>query len=81
MVASCSIRHAGETRCDTHLEVLAFGRCSASCGCAIVQLPPETASLDTVRATFETNVVGTLAVAQVFLPLLMRSTLGGALPW
>ncbi len=36
--------------------------------------PPETASLDAVRATFGTNVVGTLAVTQVFLPLLMRST-------
>jgi NAD(P)-dependent dehydrogenase (short-subunit alcohol dehydrogenase family) len=36
--------------------------------------PPETASLEAVRATLETNVIGTLAVTQAFLPLLQAST-------
>lgn len=36
--------------------------------------PPETASIEAVRATFETNVFGTLAVTQAFLPLLEKSS-------
>lgn len=38
--------------------------------------PPETASYEAVRATFETNVFGTLAVTQAFLPLLKKSSSG-----
>lgn len=35
--------------------------------------PPETSSPDAVREIFETNVIGTLAVVQAFLPLLRKS--------
>ncbi len=38
--------------------------------------PPETANVEAVRATFETNVFGTLAVTQAFLPLLKKSSSG-----
>lgn len=38
--------------------------------------PPETASIDAVRSTFETNVFGTLAITQAFLPLMKRSSSG-----
>lgn len=35
--------------------------------------PPETASVEAVKATFETNLFGTIAVTQAFLPLLKQS--------
>ncbi|THV12520.1 SDR family oxidoreductase [Rhizobium rhizophilum] len=38
--------------------------------------PPETASVEAVRQTFQTNFFGTLAVTQAFLPLLKKSKSG-----
>lgn len=38
--------------------------------------PPGTVSLDVVRRTFETNLLGTLAVTQAMLPLLRASAAG-----
>lgn len=38
--------------------------------------PPETASIEALRAVFETNLFGTLAVTQALLPLLRKSSSG-----
>ncbi|WP_285705343.1 SDR family oxidoreductase [Microtetraspora sp. NBRC 16547] len=40
---------------------------------SLSQQPPGTASLDTVRAVFDTNVFGVITVTNAMLPLLMRS--------
>jgi NAD(P)-dependent dehydrogenase (short-subunit alcohol dehydrogenase family) len=55
-----------------------YGRLDALVNNAAIKLehhpsPPSTASLGAVRATLETNVVGTIHVIQTMLPMLLRS--------